>query len=262
MIEAVQTVNSKAHDFFLLGRELLWTPTRNRDEFEKSTALFDRAIAEDPSYGEPQAGLAMWHILNWQNHWTDDSAQSLEKAGGYISLALQKSPAVAFVHYVASVYYTWKRDLVRCAAEADAALNLNPNYALAHNTRGFVHLYGGQPLAAVPHIEQAMRLDPKFGPIYTHFLGSAYLVAGAYEAAAASFRERIRLAPKTDLSRAFLAVALGHLGEAEEAKRVWRELMEINPKYSFAEHVGRLPFEDQADVDRLRQGLRTAGIEA
>ena len=31
--------------------------------------------------------------------------------------------------------------------------------------------------------------------------------------AATLFRERIRLSPKTDLSRAFLAVALGHLGE-------------------------------------------------
>jgi adenylate cyclase len=36
--------------------------------------------------------------------------------------------------------------------------------------------------------------------------------------------------------------------------------MEINPKYSFAEHVGRLPFRDQAEVDRLAEGLAKAGI--
>jgi adenylate cyclase len=76
------------------------------------------------------------------------------------------------------------------------------------------------------------------------------------------FKERIRLSPGTDLSRAYLAVALGHLGEAEEARRVWRELMEINPKYSFAEHVGRLPFTNPADVDRLREGLNRASINA
>jgi adenylate cyclase len=107
-----------------------------------------------------------------------------------------------------------------------------------------------------------MRLDPMTRQTYTQFLGSAYLVAGEYETAAATFRERIRLVPKTDLSRAFLAVALGHLGEAEEARRVWGELMEINPKYSFGEHVGRLPFQNQADVDRLREGLDKAGIQA
>ena len=126
----------------------------------------------------------------------------------------------------------WKKDLDRSTAEADTALNLNPNYAQAHNSRGIVNIYGGQPLGAIPHIEQAIRLDPALKQLYIHFLGSAYLVAGKFEAASALFGGRIQLAPKTDLSRAFLAVALGHLCEAEEAGRVWRELMEINPKYS------------------------------
>ena len=262
MLDAVKTTNSKAHDSFLLGREVLWGTIRNRDVFERSTDLFAQAIAEDPSYGEPYAGLAMAQVLNWQFHWTDDWSQSLEKAERHVDLALQKSPQIAFVHYVASVFYLWKKDLDRSAAEADAALNLNPNYAQAHNSRGIVNIYGGQPLAAVPHIEQAIRLDPALKQLYIHFLGSAYLVAGKFEAASALFKERIQLAPKTDLSRAFLAVALGHLGEAEEAGRVWRELMEINPKYSFAEHVGRLPFRDQADIDHLAEGLSKAGIPA
>ena len=166
------------------------------------------------------------------------------------------------MHYVAAVFYLWKKDLDRSAAEADAALNLNPNYALALNSRGIVNIYSGKPLDAVPYIERAMRLDPLSKHQYIHFLGSAYLVARNFEAAAALFKERVQLSPKTDLSRGFLAVALGHLGEAEEAGRVWRELIEINPKYSFVEHVGRLPFRNQADVDRLAEGLSKAGISA
>jgi adenylate cyclase len=127
---------------------------------------------------------------------------------------------------------------------------------------GFGKIYGGEPLTAVPHIEQAIRLDPLFKQQYLHFLGSAYLVAGEFEGAAAQFKERVRLNPKTDLSRAFLAVALGHLGEVEEARRVWRELIEINPKYSFAAHVARLPFRNHADAQRLAEGLSKAGISA
>ena len=258
----IETTNSKAHDFFLAGREALWGTNRDRETFERSTNLFENAIGEDPSYGEPYAGLAFAQVLNWQFHWTDDWSESLEKAERHLDLALQKSPQVAFVHYIAAVFYLWKKDLDRSAAEADVALNLNPNYAQAHNSRGIVNIYGGQPFAAVPHIEQAIRLDPAIKHLYIHFLGSAYLVAGDYKAAASLFRERILLSPKTDLSRAFLAVALGHLGEAEEAGQVWRELMEINPKYSFAEHVGRLPFRNTADVDRLAEGLSKAGIAA
>jgi len=258
----VETPNGKAHDFFLAGREALWETLRNRETFERSTDLFEKAIGEDPSYGEPHAGLAMAQVLNWHSHWTDDWSQSLEKAERHLDQALRISPQVAFVHYIAAVFYLWKKDLDRSAAEADVALNLNPNYAQAHNSRGIVNIYGGQPLAAVPHIEQAIRLDPAIKHLYIHFLGSAYLVAGDYKAAASLFRERILLSPKTDLSRAFLTVALGHLGEAEEARQVWRELMEINPKYLFAEHVGRLPFRNKADVDQLAEGLSKAGIAA
>ena len=260
-IDAGAMTNSKAHDFFLHGREILLRTFLNRGGFERATELFTLAIGEDPEYGDPFAGLAMAQNLNWQNHWTDDWGQSLEKAEQYLGSALQKSPHVAYVHYVAATYYFWKKDLDRSAAEADAALNLNPNYALAYNARGIVNIYRGEPLAAVPHIEQAMRLDPLFKPQYTHFLGSAYLVAGKFDVAAALFNERIRLSPKTDLSRALLAVALGHLGEADEAGRVWRDLIEINPKYSFSEHVGRLPFRNRADIDRLTEGLRKGGIQ-
>jgi adenylate cyclase len=120
------------------------------------------------------------------------------------------------------------------------------------------------PLLSPPSLisSRRIRLDPAIKHLYVHFLGSAYLVAGDDKAAASLFRERILLSPKTDLSRAFLTVALGHLGEIEEAGQVWRELMQINPKYAFVEHVGRLPFRNKVDVDRLAEGLSKARIAA
>jgi adenylate cyclase len=258
-LAAVGTTSSKAHDFYLAGREFLNGPTRSREMFDRSVDLFGKAIAEDPSYGEPYAGIAFAHITNWQNHWTDDWSRSLESAEQNISEALKKSPQVAYVHYVAA---SGKKDLDRAAAGGDKALRLNPNFAHAYSTRGLVSMYAGQPLAAVSDIEWAIRLDPAAKWHYLHFLGSARLLAGDYKTAVSLFRERIGLAPKTDLSRAFLAVALGHLGEAEEAQWVERELMEVNPKYSFAAHVGRLPFRDRAEADRLAPGLSKAGIPA
>src|SRR5262249_5301159 len=77
---------------------------------------------------------------------------------------------------------------------------------------------------AIPMIERAMRLDPAHSEQYLHFLGMAYLLAGKYETAASHFRERIRLVPRTDFSRAPLASALGHLGEIDEARRIWHDL--------------------------------------
>ncbi len=75
-----------------------------------------------------------------------------------------------------------------------------------------------------------------------------------------SVRERIRLAPGIDLSRGLLVSALGHLGETDEARRVWAELKQLNPRYSFAEHLARLPFSNPADAETIRNGLAKAGL--
>ncbi len=94
-----------------------------------------------------------------------------------------------------------------------------------------------------------------------HFLGLAQLVLAEDAEAAKTFRERIRLAPNTDLSRAMLVSALGHLGEVDEARRVWGELKAINPGYSPAEHIARLPFRRSDDRDRIAEGISRAGVE-
>ena len=54
----------------------------------------------------------------------------------------------------------WKKDYEWWGREADMALSLNPNYALAINVRGLVHIYTGEPTKALPYIEHAIRLDP------------------------------------------------------------------------------------------------------
>ncbi|HLH47779.1 MAG TPA: guanylyl cyclase, partial [Roseiarcus sp.] len=66
--------------------------------------------------------------------------------------------------------------------------------------------------------------------------------------------------PNTDFSRAILASALGHLGQADEARRVWSELKAINPNYAFEEYLGRLPFKNEKDARRIAEGLAKAGL--
>jgi adenylate cyclase len=171
-------------------------------------------------------------------------------------------PRIASAHenIAWAVLGLWKRDLARAKEESQTALALNPNFADAYGILVLVEIYSGNPLAAIPLVERAMRLDPAFAQQSMHFLGTAYLVADKFETAAATFRERIRRAPDTDLSRAFLASALGQLGEVEEARRVWAELKKINPKYSFDVHLARLPFRNKADADRIAEGLTKAGL--
>jgi adenylate cyclase len=255
-----RTNSIEAHDWFLRGRELITnTVNKDREFFDRVVALFRRAAELDPEYAEPFAGLAMAYILDWQNRWSG-IPDALALAASFSALAIEKGPAEPYAHQAAAIIAFWQGDLARSKAETEQTLALNPNCAEAYATRGVVEIYSGRPLAAIPMIRRAILLDPVYTQQYLHFLGSAQLVAGQYEAAAATFRERIRLASNTDVSRAFLACALGHLGETVEARRVWCDLKEVNPGYSLDDHLARLPFQDPADGERIREGLAKAGL--
>lgn len=254
------THNIDAYDLFLRGREFLLGDNKNRETFEQSLKLFTKALEIAPDYSQAYAGLSWAYNFDYANRWSDDPDNALQLAKYNAELAIQKDPNEPLSHFVASLAAMFGRDLDRAKSEADTALSLNPNFALAYANLGTIFTYSGQPLAAIPVIERAMRLDPAWSQQYLHFLGTAYLLAGKYETAAALLRQRVLLVPRTDLTRAILASALGHLGEIDEAGRVWRELKEINPKYSFSEHFARQPFKRKEDLQRIADGLAKAGL--
>ena len=259
LMAVVGTKNVEAHDLFLKGRELVSGNKRDRNMFAEANTCLRRAIELDPNYAGPYAALGWAYIMDFQNLWSDTPQTSMDQAERLIGEAIARDDKDPFVHYVAALHSLWKKDYGRWADEADRALALNPNYGNAHLARGLVYVYTGEPAKGIPYIERAIRLDPAQQQ-YRHFLGTAYLVAGNYEAAAAILKERIAITPTTDLSRALLASAFGHLGRLDEARQMWRELKEINPRYSHTDHFARLPFKDPADAEKFTEGLRKAGL--
>ena len=133
---------------------------------------------------------------------------------------------------VSSLVAVWEKDYQKWGDAADQALMINPNYAQVLNSKATLYVYCGEPYKGIPFIERALRLDRAFTQ-YIHFLGTAYFVAEEYEKASIEFKKCIAKDPKTNLSRAFLSSALGHFGNINEARAIWKELMEINPNYSY-----------------------------
>jgi adenylate cyclase len=254
------TPNIDAYDCYLRGRELLALNPKNRERFEQSKKLFMRALELDPSYSQAYASLSLAYNLDYQNRWSDDPDNSLQLAKHNAEKAIEKDPNEPFARQVAAWASMFDKDLDRAKSEADIALSLNPNSSGAYASLGSIQTYSGRPLDAIPALERATRLDPAFRPGHLHFLGMAYLLAGKYETAAALLRERILLVPGTDFSRVLLASALGHLNEVDEARRIWHELNEINPKYSFKDHFARQPFKREEDIQRIADGLLKAGL--
>ena len=244
-IGQVPTTSIEAHDLFLRGREALLSSANTRELFDLALHSFTRAIELDPEYAEAYVGLAHAYNRDFQNKWLGRT-DSMELSQHYCGLALEKDPNLPYAHYMAGLNRFWAGDMSGSAASIERALELNPNFALAIGMRALDKIYSGRPLDGIPDLKLALRLEPIMGHQYRHFIGTAYLLAGEFENAVTSFRERIQASPNTDLTRGFLVSALGHLGRLEEARAVREELLGINSKYSFAEHIGRLPLQDPA----------------
>ncbi len=254
------TESVEAHDLYLRARELLGGLHKTREKFEQARGLLERAIRIDPNYGEAYAALGLAYGLAYNNAWVDDLPGALRHADELATKAVALAPDNGYSHYIMSMTAGFSRDYDRSRAAVDRALVLAPNASDAVSSRGVIEIFAGNPIDGIPYLERGVRLDPVTGTQYLHFLGLAYLMSGNYETAVAHFRERVLLVPETDLTRCFLASALGHLGEVEEARSVWHDLMRINPQYSVKVHMDRLPFRDPAGCQHIIAGLAKAGL--
>jgi adenylate cyclase len=258
-IGQVPTRNIEAHDLFLRGREALISSDNTKEQFELSLRCFKRAIELDPEYAEPYAGLAHAYLRELQNKWLGLS-ECLENAARYCSIAIEKDPSLPYAHHTDGLVKFWQHDHQGAILANERALALNPNFAMSIGMRGINKLNTGAPLDGLPDLERALRLEPISGHLYLHFIGMAYLVTGEFEHAITNFKKRIEASPTTDLSRGFLVSALGNAGKIEEARAMRAELREIHPKYSFTEHVGRLPLNLPEAKAVLLEGYAKAGI--
>ncbi len=258
-----RSANVEAHDTLLRSREMSMRMLRNeftgKDAIEQVIAVQARAVALDPNFGGAYAALAFSYITEFQNNWAG-IPDALALAAHNADLAVEKDPTSAFCWMASAMVKINQGDLFGARASAETSLRYSPNHGAAHGAMGQIEIYLGNPQAAMLYIDRAIRLDPAFAQQFIHFRGMAYLVARDYAAATRAFRERIRLSPKTDLSRALLAASLGHLGETDAAHAVWAELMAINPAYSPTYHLGRIPFQNPQDRENILAGLAKSGL--
>ena len=255
------TSDIEALDLVMRGRALLNGPIQGLEVHRRTIDLFRRAIERDASYVDALGDLAIAHNLDYLNRWTDDPDRSLSEAQRLGDRMVELAPNHAGGHFVVALTAMFARDFDRFRREAAAVIALNPDAGIASDMQGHLCLANEMPLDAIPHFERYMRLDPSLGRtlVCLQFLGRAYFYGGRYETAAALFRERILLMPDTDASRGYLAAALGHLGKLEEARRVWAELMAINPRYSMVERLNRTAVQP-SQIELVLDGARKAGL--
>jgi hypothetical protein len=91
-------------------------------------------------------------------------------------------------------------------------------------------------------------------------LSLAYFLKGRYDASIEEAKVNLRRTEGASFSRVLLAAAYAQHGEAEEAARVVAAIRRLDPTFDPQEFGSK--FLQPADLDRLRDGLRKAGLAA
>jgi TolB-like protein/DNA-binding winged helix-turn-helix (wHTH) protein/Flp pilus assembly protein TadD len=185
-------VNPQAHEAYLKG--LYQWNKRDRAGLEQAIEYFNQAIAIDPNYALPYAGLAQCYVpLTYFGYLRGTEARA--KVAAALERALELDDSLAEAHTAlgsAKSYYDY--DWAGAEKEFRRAIELNPNYATAHQWYAQMLNSEGRGEEALTEHRRALELDP-LSLIINSGTGHRLYRLRRYDQAAASLNAAVQLDP-------------------------------------------------------------------
>ena len=246
-------------EYCLQGRAALerFSPEGNA----QARALFEKAIALDPAYGQAYVGLAYSHHRDlWFEAAADRDAaiQALLQAARK-AVTLDQADSEAYC--ILGFGLIWDRQFHLAIAAGEQAVACNPSNAIAYSQLGTALSFAGRPLEGVAKLECSLRLnaqDPRIHFVIT-MLARAHLNARNPEDAVRKAETAIVRNADYPLGHLVLAAALGHLGRVEQAHAALEECERLDPGFALRWAL-RPMYKNPGDDLYFLDGLRKAGL--
>jgi serine/threonine protein kinase/Tfp pilus assembly protein PilF len=156
-IEIAPTENVQAYEFYLRGRQHFHQ--FRRKGIQAARRLFERAIDIDPGYALAYAGMADCSAFLYM-YW-DGSRANLEGADTASRRALELGPDLAEAHASRGFAVTLSKRYDEARQEFETAIRLNPKLYEAHYLFARACVQEGAMEEAVRHYEDAARVRPE-----------------------------------------------------------------------------------------------------
>jgi TolB-like protein/class 3 adenylate cyclase/Tfp pilus assembly protein PilF len=266
-IELEREVNPDASDLVMRGWALRYRPASKANRQEAQRA-FEQALALDPRSVDARIGLAMILATNVSIGWSSSVKEDETRAEQLLFDALGRDPNSSMAHFAVAVLRRTQNRLAEAYTEAEAAVSLDRNNANAELELGFVLMFLGRPQEAIPHIENAIRLnphDPNIGVFYMA-LGECSLLLDHVDRAIDLLSKASAADPQLWWIHLYRASALGLRGDLAEARAALSESLRLKPDISsFARLSAAVPANTNPDYQKLAEktvnlGLRRAGF--
>jgi TolB-like protein len=253
-----RTESLAAYDFFLRGLEHF--NRSGREDVVPARDMFARAIEIDPGFARAHALLAGCLVeLSWADVWTDwDSSKALRDqavATGKRAVALDGSDARC--HSALVYVHMSRKEFDLAAHHLSLAAKLNPNDPEVIEHQGMLETYRGRPQEALRYLELAMRLNPTPPNYYRVIEGLALYQLRRYGDASKAFERATARLPYVDR---YIAACYAQQGRLEGARACVAHSMQSEPQFTLRVWTRIEPYEFQADLQHLRDGMRKAGL--
>jgi len=113
----------------------------------------------------------------------------------------------------------------------EQAVHLNPNYGPAHNNLGIALEQAGRVQEAIQHFEQTLRIKPDYAEALNN-LGIAMMAQGRVQEAIGHYEQALRIQPDYASAQCNWANALFREGKATEAIGHYEQVLRIRPDFA------------------------------
>ncbi len=264
-----EQLDPSVRDLIVRGWELYYSPYSTA-RWQDARRDFERAFELDSRSTEARIGLASILSTKLADGWSPVLQEDMPRAEHLLLEAVDKGSASnrAAAHFTLGVLRQIQTRLPEAQTEFETAISLDPNNARTYSHLGETLLYLGQPEAAIPRLEQAIRLRPNDPDVAMTYwaLGACHLLLGRTDQAIDLLQTARAANPRLWVPYLYLAGAYGLKNDLDKARSALAESLLLKPALR---SVSRMRAENPwlsnpqywaLQEKTLNRGLRRAGF--
>jgi adenylate cyclase len=256
----------ESYSLLLGGISMMFHTSKN--DFYKSKSLLFGLMERHQNIAAVPAWLANWHVLQVVQGWTgkEADATSISKSAWQLSSkALSLHSNFSFARTISGLVSCYLlNDFDNAYKQYTAAIELNPNEAIAWLYKGMLHAFKGEGDIAVHDTLKACELSPLDPHLhfYQSLTASAYLTAAQYEKSIEMAKLSLRVNSTHISTHRCLTIAQAMSGRISDAQISAKQLLVLDPGLSASNYLARIPGTQFGLGKTFAEALRIAGVPA
>jgi TolB-like protein/tetratricopeptide (TPR) repeat protein len=221
----------------------------------------ETAIAIDPSNAMAHALLAWSFNIRGALRLTDDPVSSYRQARDSAAQAVALDDGNAWGQAALGFAETWgMKNHGRGLGAMEKAVALSPNNAMFRGWLSQALCFVGRAEDGLEEVDLAMRLNPHYPPIYSHWKARVLYTLGRLEEALRLIEIAVNELPTNPNTQCLTAACLSAVGQPEKARQAMRAALAISPSLNSSNIAHSTPYQGREEMERYVGLLVAVGL--